>query len=122
MTLLSHKGYLGSVEFDPDERLFFGRLAYIRALVSYEAKDADGLIRAFEGVVDDYLEQCREQGVAPERPLKGSFNVRIGPELLRRAVIAAEQAGTSLNAFVARALEAAVERASKQPAPRLEEA
>ncbi len=78
MTLLSHKGYLGSVEFDPDERLFFGRLEHIRALVSYKAKDADGLVRAFEAAVEDYLEQCREQGIAPEKPLKGSFNVRLG--------------------------------------------
>ncbi len=70
MTLLSHRGYLGSVEFDQEERLFFGRLQFIRALVSYEAKDADGLVRAFEEAVDDYLAQCREQGIAPEKPPK----------------------------------------------------
>lgn len=105
---MSYKGYLGSVEFDEEERLFYGRLAFIRALVSYEAKDAEGLIRAFHEAVDDYLAHCEEQGTKPETPLKGSFNVRTGPDLHRRAVIAASQAGLSLNAFVARALEAAV--------------
>jgi predicted HicB family RNase H-like nuclease len=110
MNLMSYRGYLGSVEFDEAERIFYGRLEFIRALVSYEAKDAEGLVRAFHEAVDDYLAQCEEQGAAPERPLKGSFNVRTGPELHRRAVIAASRSGMSLNAFVARALEAAVAR------------
>ena len=121
MSLLSYKGHLGSVEFDQEERLFFGRLQHIRALVSYEATDADGLVRAFEAAVDDYLEQCREQGIAPETPLKGSFNVRIGPDLHRRAVIAASRSGVSLNAFVTRALEAAVTQSPEPAASRLEE-
>ena len=121
MTLLTYKDYLGSIEFDQDERLFYGKLAYIRALVSYEATDAEGLVRAFREAVDDYLDQCRAQGVVPESPLKGSFNVRIGPDLHRRAVIAANRAGLSLNAFVTRALESAVDRASEPSASRLEE-
>jgi predicted HicB family RNase H-like nuclease len=108
MNLLSYKGYLGSVEFDQDERVFYGRLVFIRALVSYEAKDAEGLVRAFHEAVDDYLAHCQEEGTPPERPLKGSFNVRTGPDLHRRAVVAASRAGMSLNAFVTRALEAAV--------------
>jgi predicted HicB family RNase H-like nuclease len=108
MNLLSYKGYLGSVEFDQDERIFYGRLAFIRALVSYEAKDAEGLIRVFHEAVDDYLAHCEEEGTPPERPLKGSFNVRTGPDLHRRAVVAASRTGMSLNAFVTRALETAL--------------
>jgi predicted HicB family RNase H-like nuclease len=38
MNLMSYKGYLGSVEFDESERLFYGRVAFIRALVSYDAR------------------------------------------------------------------------------------
>jgi predicted HicB family RNase H-like nuclease len=37
---------------------------------------------------------------APERPFKGSFNVRIQPELHRKAALAAATRGLSLNAFV----------------------
>jgi predicted HicB family RNase H-like nuclease len=114
MNLMSYKGYLGSVEFDESERIFYGRLVFIRALVSYEAKDAEGLIQAFHEAVDDYLAHCAEQGAAPERPLKGSFNVRTGPELHRRAVMAASRAGMSLNAFITRALEAAVAKEVKE--------
>jgi predicted HicB family RNase H-like nuclease len=105
---MSYKNYLGSVEFDEDERVFHGKLEFIRALVSYEAEDAEGLIQAFHDAVDDYLGHCEEQSILPEKPLKGSFNVRVGPDLHRRAVIAAAHAGISLNAFTTRALEAAV--------------
>lgn len=113
MTLMSHRGYLGSVEFDQDERIFYGKLEFIRALVSYEATDAEGLLGAFREAVDDYIADCEERGMPPEKPLKGSFNVRVGPDLHRRAVIAAAQAGVSLNAFTARALEAALNEAVK---------
>jgi predicted HicB family RNase H-like nuclease len=115
MSIMSYKDYLGSVEFDEAERIFHGKLEFIRALVSYEAEDADGLIQAFHDAVDDYLGHCREQGVSPEKPLKGSFNVRVGPDLHRRAVIAAAHAGVSLNSFITQALEAAVAERSKEP-------
>jgi predicted HicB family RNase H-like nuclease len=115
MTLMSYKDYLGSVEFDEHERVFHGKLEFIRALVSYQAEDAEGLIQAFHDAVDDYLTHCEEQGVPPERPLKGSFNVRVGPDLHRRAVIAAAHAGISLNAFTTKALEAAVADDRKEP-------
>lgn len=85
MTLMSHRDDLGSVEFDQDERVFHGKLEFIRALVSYEAENAEGLIRAFHDAVEDYLAQCEEQGLTPDRPLKGSFNVRVGPDLHRPA-------------------------------------
>ena len=115
MTLMSYRGYLGSVEFDQDERVFHGKLEFIRALVSYEATDAEGLIRAFHDAIDDYLADCEERGTPAERPLKGSFNVRVGSDLHRRAVVAAARAGISLNAFTTQALEAAVAEATKQP-------
>lgn len=112
---MSYRGYLGSVEFDEDERIFYGKLEFIRALVSYEAENAEGLIQAFHEAVDDYLAHCEDRGTPPERPLKGSFNVRVGPDLHRRVVIAAAHAGVSLNAFTIRALEAAVAEATKEP-------
>jgi predicted HicB family RNase H-like nuclease len=121
MNLMSYKGYLGSVEFDQDEGIFYGRLEFIRPLVSYEATDAEGLLHAFRQAVDDYLAHCEEQGTPPERPLKGSFNIRTGPDRHRRAVVAASRAGLSLNAFVTRALEAAVADEIGEPAARREE-
>jgi predicted HicB family RNase H-like nuclease len=108
--MLSYKGYFGSIHYNPDDRIFYGKIEFIRALASYEGKDADSLEAAFTEAVSDYLATCVEQGIEPEKPFKGSFNVRIAPELHERVAIAASTHGMSLNRFVAEALSQAVNR------------
>lgn len=102
--MMEHRGYHGSVHYSDDDRLFHGKVEFIRALVSYEGTTAAGLKRAFAEAVDDYLDHCRREGHEPEQPFKGSLNVRIGRELHRRAAIAAKGRGVTLNRFIAEAL------------------
>jgi len=59
----------------------------------------------FQNVIDEYLQDCEERNVAPEQPYKGSFNVRISPELHRTVAIYAIENGKSLNATVEEALK-----------------
>ena len=59
--------------------------------------------------MDDYLILCEEEGTAPEIAYKGSFNVRISPELHKQAIIAATAGHMSLNSFVERSIQQAVE-------------
>ena len=65
------------------------------------------MIAAFEAAVEDYLADCAAEGRAPDQPFKGSFNVRLGPELHRRLAIAARDRGVSLNDLVATTLRSA---------------
>ena len=109
--MLSHKGYFGSIHYNPDDRIFYGKIEFIRALVSYEGKDVDSLVGGFAEAVEDYLAMCAELGKDPEKPFKGSFNVRIAPGLHERVAVAASQHGMSLNRFVAEALSQAVMQA-----------
>ena len=102
--LISYKGYLGSVHFDFSQELFFGKVEFIRDLISYEAFDAKTLIKSFHEAVDDYLEDCNTLGKTPDKPFKGSFNVRIDPELHKEVSLYAMQHGDSLNGIVKRAL------------------
>jgi predicted HicB family RNase H-like nuclease len=106
--MLSHKGYHGSIHYNLDDRVFYGKIEFIRALVSYEGTDADSLETAFVDAVENYLTMCAEQGQTPEKPFKGLFNVRIAPELHEKVAIAASQHGMTLNRFVAEALNQAV--------------
>ena len=78
------------------------------ALVSYEGNNAQELIADFHGAVDDYLELCAQQGKEPERAYKGSFNVRISPELHKQAVVAAMSHNMTLNSFVESSIAQAV--------------
>lgn len=105
---IEYKGYIGSVEFSEPDRLFYGKVMGIRALISYEGRNAEDLITDFHGAIDDYLEMCSDEGIEPEKAYKGSFNVRIAPELHRRAVIAAAAHQMSLNSFVESSIEKAV--------------
>ena len=56
--LICYKNYYGSVHFDPQEELFFGKIEFIRDLVNYEASEAKSLVKAFHEAVDSYLEDC----------------------------------------------------------------
>jgi predicted HicB family RNase H-like nuclease len=98
--MMTHKGYYGSVCYNDEDRIFYGKVEFIRALVSYEGTDVRSLRAAFEEAVDDYLEICGKRGIEPERPLKGSFNVRIGPELHRKLALAAARKRISLNKYI----------------------
>lgn len=106
--MIKHKGYFGSVHYNSDDLIFYGKIEFIRALISYEGQDADSLEAAFHEAVDDYLGTCGELGREPEKPFKGSFNVRIAPALHERVMIVATQHGMSLNRFVAETLSQAV--------------
>ena len=105
--MLHYRGYYGSVEYNQDDGLLFGRVQFVRALISYEGKDARTLRKDFEDAVDDYFAMCAKKRVDPEVPFKGSFNVRVGRDLHRKLAIAAAQEGKSLNKLVAETLEKA---------------
>ena len=76
---MEYKGYFGSVHYNDDDKALYGELEFISALVSYEGTDVASLRAAFEEAVDDYLEFCKETGKQPEKPFKGSFNLRLDP-------------------------------------------
>ena len=105
--MMEYKGYFGSVHFDEKDKLFFGKVEFVKALISYQAADAGNFRKAFEEAVDDYLSLCSNKKIQPEKPFKGSFNIRIIPELHRKTALAADRKGLSLNKFVADVLEKA---------------
>ena len=103
-----YKGYIGSIEFSEEDALFFGKVMGIRSLISYEGKNADELISDFHSAVDDYIAVCEAEGREPEKAYKGSFNIRISPELHKQLVVCATSRQMSLNSFVENALRKSV--------------
>ena len=99
---MEYKNYVGSVEFSESDGVFFGKVMGIRSLISYEGTTAKELVEDFHGAVDDYLELCAAEGT--ERAYKGSFNVRVSPDLHKQAVIYASSRQMSLNSLVEQAL------------------
>lgn len=105
---LKYKGYIGSVEISEEDNCFHGKVLFIRSLLSYEGQTLQEIKEDFEGVIDEYLKDCEEKGWEPEKPFKGSFNIRIRPAVHESLAIAAAKKGESLNKYVSEVLEAAV--------------
>ncbi len=108
MNTLNHKGYLGSVEFSEADNLLFGKVLFINDLISYEGRTIADLKKAFSEAVDEYLADCAATGKAPNKPFRGSFNVRVPPSTHQKLAFLAYRRGKSLNAFVAEALKKTV--------------
>lgn len=104
METLSYSGYVGSIHFSHDDQVFWGKLELIDTLVTFEANNASELEQNFKNAVDDYLLVCKEQGVEPQKPFKGTFNVRVGSNLHKAAYIGSLIEGTSMNKVVEEAL------------------
>ena len=102
--LLSYKNYNGTVEYSKEDRCLFGKVIGIKSLLSYEGNSVQELEQDFKNVIDEYLEACKERDVEPEQPYKGTFNIRISPELHRTIAMYAMEHGKSLNAAVEEAI------------------
>ena len=105
---MEYKGYVGSVEFSENDGMFFGKVMGVRSLISYEGSNSKELVEDFHAAVEDYLALCESQNQPPEKAYKGSFNVRISPELHKQTAIYAASQQTSLNNVVADALRSYV--------------
>ena len=108
MTYLSYRGYKGTIEPQIETGTLYGKLAFIRDLVTYEATTLTELEREFKASVDAYLEDCAELEKRPDKPFKGSLNIRIGEELHR--AVATIDSGLTLNAFICDAIREKLER------------
>ena len=103
--MIHYKGYYGSVHYSDDDQVFFGRIEYIRSLVNYEGETVKNLRQAFKEAVDDYLKLCKNEGIEPDQSFRGSFNVRTGCDLHRKAALYAKENGLNLNKVVTEALD-----------------
>lgn len=107
MNIIKYAGYEGTVSLDLDRNVCRGKILFIDDLVTYEADlaaGAEGIRKAFEEAVADYLETCEELGRAPQKALSGTFNVRISPELHKAARLRAAEDDVTLNEVVAAAV------------------
>lgn len=104
---MTYKGYAARIEYDDEDAIFVGRLAGISDGVGFHADNVDELRTAFHEAVDDYVETCAKVGKEPQRAYSGQVMFRVDPDVHRRAAVAAELAGKSLNQWAAEVLEQA---------------
>ncbi|MCX5880299.1 MAG: type II toxin-antitoxin system HicB family antitoxin [Deltaproteobacteria bacterium] len=107
---LSHNGYTGSVEVSIEDNCLHGRVLFIDDIITYEGVTAKDLVASFKNAVDHYITYCKETGKPANKPFSGTFNVRIGQELHRKAAQEAHARNLSLNDYVVQAIKVAAEQ------------
>ena len=102
---IEYKGYFGTVEYSSEDNQLFGKVVGVNSLVSYEGASISALKEDFRGAIDDYLNLCAEKGIEPEKTYKGSFNVRVSPELHRSLAAYSAAHSQTLNTTVEDAIK-----------------
>ncbi|EKT4523137.1 type II toxin-antitoxin system HicB family antitoxin [Pseudomonas putida] len=107
MSCMRYKGYAARIEYDERDDIFVGRVLGMRDIISFHACSVAELHAAFRAALEDYLADCVERGVSPEKPASGKVMLRIRPEVHAAASIAARAAGKSLNQWADEVFEQA---------------
>ena len=102
--MMEYKGYIGTVTYDDEARIFHGEVINTRDVITFQGTSVDQLEKSFRESIADYLKWCKEDRVNPEKPYSGKFNLRISPKLHKQAAVAARKMNVSLNKFVEKAL------------------
>jgi len=103
--IVQYKEFIGSVHFDSDDEVFYGKIEGINDLVTFEGRSVSEIKESFEEAVEDYITICKKTGKQIHKSFKGNFNVRITPDLHKKAVNKSQILGISLNKLVQKALE-----------------
>lgn len=115
MNTLKYKSYTAKVDFSQADELLVGEVCDIDALILFSAASVPELKLEFERAIDQYLAECAARNVEANKPYSGTFNVRVGGELHRKAATIARSWGVSLNQVMCSAIEQIVDRHCHQP-------
>ncbi len=103
--ILQYKDFIGSVHFNAEDEVFYGKIEGVSDLISFEGNSVEDLINSFREAVDDYIAICRKTHKPLHKSYRGSFNVRIPPDLHKKAAEKALSQGIPLNRLVQKAIE-----------------
>jgi len=102
--VMKYKEFIGSVHYSAEDEVFYGKLEGVDDLITFEGESVEELKNSFAEAVEDYTELCQKIDKPVSKPYKGSFNIRIKPELHRKAALKSTEMGISLNQLVEKAI------------------
>ena len=103
-SMLEYNGYHTVIRYNAKDGVLRGIIEGISDYVDFQTNNISDIEKEFHCAVDDYIEFCKEVGKEPEKEYKGTFNVRIKPELHRQLALRALENGDSLNRAVEKAI------------------
>lgn len=113
-SMLEYRGYHASVEYDAEDEIFVGEVFGITDSLNFHGTSVPELKKMFEQCIDNYLDLCEKIGKNPDKEFKGTFNVRIPPELHKKVALEAAKQKITLNQYVAQAISQSFEENVKE--------
>lgn len=98
--VMKYKGFIGSVHYASEDRVFYGKVEGINDLISFEGSTVDELEEGFRYMVDEHINDCKKKKIPAEKSYKGNLNIRLSPELHKKAAYNAALKGVSLNQYI----------------------
>ena len=107
--IMKYKGFIGSVHYASEDRVFCGKVEGVKDLITFEGSTVDELEEGFKFMVDEHIKDCAKRNIPPEKSYKGNLNIRLSPELHKKAAYNAELKGISLNQYINDAIKKELE-------------
>lgn len=104
MNTMTHRGYSARVEYDPEDRIFVGRIAGIDDIAVFHGESVDALEQAFHETVDHYIEVSERTGRPAQKPYSGKLMLRLSPEIHAAVANTAQLQGKSINQWASEVL------------------
>ena len=107
MNTISYQGYIARIEPDLDDGVLVCRVINTRDIIGFHGQTISEAIKSFHAVIDEYIEDCQQRVIDPNKPYSGKFNLRLPPDLHNEIASATAKSGKSLNQWVVDRLEQA---------------
>ena len=111
MEKLDYKGYIGSIEYNKNDKCMHGKVLGLskKICIIYEGHTIEELYNDFKEGIDHYLEDCREDGIQPEKTYYGLLNIQIPSEINTKVFTYIENHGISIDDFICDSIEKRLE-------------
>jgi len=105
--VMTYKGYIARIEFDPRDTIFTGKVLGIEDSITFQGTTVKELRADFEAAINHYSTDCAATGRKPFKPASGKLMLRVSPEIHAKALTIAKASGKSLNQWAAEVLDKA---------------
>ena len=109
-SMMEYKGYHAFIEYDAEDNIFVGEVFGVADSLNSHGTNVEELRQMFEQSIDNYLDLCAKIGKDPEKEFKGTFNVRIPPEMHKKVSLEAAKQNITLNQYIVRAIGQSIEK------------
>lgn len=67
---MMYKNYEAQIIYSEEDEIFFGRVVNIeRDMIAFDGASVEELKESFHAAIEDYLQDCKEVGKKPEKPM-----------------------------------------------------